>query len=44
MSEGRGEGEKGMKKEVHKETIERGNGDPVVGGNRRVNGYFTEFV
>lgn len=45
VSEGRGkEGEEGMMKVVRKETIERGRGDIVVGGNRRVNGYFTVFV
>ena len=45
MRERRGEeGEGGMKNEVQKETIERGSGDIEVGGNRRVNEYFTEFV
>ena len=33
-----------MGKEVRKEAIERGSGDTVAGGNRRVNGCFTVFV
>lgn len=44
MREGVGRGEKGMGKEVRKEVMERGSGDTVAGGNRRVNGYFTVFV